>query len=84
MKTLACLLALLFVSTATAQQCSQCSAVDTCIREYMRAATKLRADHIKAMADQQKDVGQTGSINKDSFSIQSEVDKLKDCLGKIR
>jgi hypothetical protein len=71
-------------SPANAQQCPQCSAADMCIREYTRGATKLKADHIRAIAAQRKDVGQTAQADQTNFSVQPEIDKLKDCLGKIR
>jgi len=49
----------------------------------MRSATKIKADHIKAIAAQRKAGDQTGSIDQGP-SIQPDIDKLKDCLGKIR
>jgi hypothetical protein len=76
--------ALLIGSPANAQQCPQCSAAGACVREYTRGATKLKADHVKAIAAQRKDRGQTAQAPQDNFSIQPEIDKLKDCLGKIR
>jgi len=86
---------LLFASAAGAQQCPQCTSADACIREYKRATTKLQADYTKGLAEQRKGREQT---LRDNFSprtalanegnlggvIQTEIDKLKDCLGKIK
>ena len=49
----------------------------------MRSATKIKADHVKAIAAQRKAGDQTGSIDQGP-SVQPDIDKLKDCLGKIR
>ena len=89
-------LILLFSSYAAyAQQCQQCPLADACIKEYMRATTKIKADYKKGVAELHKgreqtmrqqfsprmalaDQGDLGAV------IQTEIDKLKDCLSKIR
>ena len=83
MRALLFLAALLISSSANAQQCPQCSAADACIREYTRSATKIKADHVRAIAAQRKAGDQTGPTDQ-SPSVQPDIDKLKDCLGKIR
>ena len=83
MRALFFLAAPLISSSANAQQCPQCSAADACIREYMRSATKIKADHVKAIAAQRKAGDQTGSVDQGP-SVQPDIDKLKDCLGRIR
>ena len=70
-------------AVANAQQCPQCSAADACIREYARDTTKLKADHIRAIAALRKGNGQITPASQGNFSGQKEIDKLKDCLGKI-
>jgi len=74
---------LLGSSVASADQCPQCSAADLCIREYTRDTTKLKADHIRAIAAQRKGAGQITPADQGNLSIQKEIDKLKDCLSKI-
>ena len=83
MRALFFLAALLIGSSANAQQCPQCSAADACIREYIRSAAKIKADHLRAIETQRKAGDQTGSIDQGP-SVQPDIDKLKDCLGKIR
>lgn len=89
------ILIVLFGSAANAQECPQCSAADTCIKDYTRAVAKIKADYKKGVADQRK--GREQSLG-DRFSprsavtdrnsleqaVQSEIDKLKECLGKVR
>jgi len=84
MRALFLLTALLISSAANAQQCSQCSAADACIREYTRGTIKLKADRVRAIAAQRKDGQQTMPADQGNLSVQPEIDKLKDCLGKIR
>src|SRR5262249_51664565 len=85
MKVFFYLMAFLLSSSVAnaADQCPQCSAADLCIREYTRDTTKLKADHIRAIAAQRKGAGQTTPADQGNLSIQKEIDKLKDCLGKI-
>jgi hypothetical protein len=75
---------LLTASVANAQQCSQCTAADLCIREYTRSITKLKADHVRAIAAQRKNGAQLSQADQGSYSVQTEIDNLKNCLGKIR
>jgi len=83
MRALLFLAALLISSSANAQQCPQCSAADACISDYTRGATKIKADHVRAIAAQRKAGDQTGPTDQGP-SVQPDIDKLKDCLGKIR
>ena len=57
---------------------------DACIREYLRDVSKLKVDHIKAIAAQRKDGQQTTPADQGTLSVQPDIDKLKDCLGKFR
>ena len=89
------ILIVLFGSAANAQECPHCSAADTCIKDYTRAVAKIKADYKKGVANQRK--GREQSLG-DRFSprsavtdrnsleqaVQSEIDKLKECLGKVR
>jgi hypothetical protein len=88
------IISVLLGSAADAQQCPQCAAADTCIKDYTRAVTKIKTDYKKGVADQRK--GREQSL-RDRFSprsavtdrdgleqaIRSEIEKLKDCLGKV-
>ncbi|MGB8604607.1 hypothetical protein [Bradyrhizobium sp.] len=84
MRALFFLVTFLIGSAANAQQCPQCLAADACIREYLRDVSKLKVDHIKAIAAQRKDGQQTTPADQGTLSVQPDIDKLKDCLGKIR
>ena len=82
-------------SAANAQQCPQCGAADTCIKDYTRAVTKIKSDYRKGTADLRKGREQSlrdrfsprsAVTDKDSLdqAIRSAIEKLKDCLGKVR
>jgi hypothetical protein len=84
MKALFFLTALLIGSSANAQQCQQCSAADVCIREYTHSIVKQRADRVRAVAAQVKEGQQTTRPDLGALNVQPDIDKLKDCIGKIR
>lgn len=86
---------LFFGATAYAQECRECVLADACIKEYTRTTTQLKRDYKKGTAELRKgreqtlreqfsprmalaDQGDLGTV------IASEIDKLRDCLGKIR
>jgi len=84
---------LVFGSAAYAQECPQCAAADVCIKDFTRAVAAIRSDYRKGVADQRK--GREQSL-RDRFSprsavtdrdnleqaVRSEIEHLKDCLGK--
>jgi len=90
------LMIMLFFSGAVyAQECRECVLADACIKEYARASAKIRADYRKGVGEVRKgreqtlreqfsprmtlaDQGDLGAV------IASEIDRLRDCLGKIR
>jgi hypothetical protein len=84
----------LFGSVAQAQQCVECSSADACIKEYTRATTKIKAEYKKGVADQRKGREQTlrehfsprATLADESLgqAIGPQIDKLKDCLSKVR
>lgn len=94
MRVLILLVIILFGSAANAQQCAECSSADACIKDYTRATTKIKAEYKKGIADQRKGREQTlrehfsprVTLAQESLgqAIGSQIDKLKDCLGKIR
>jgi hypothetical protein len=86
---------LFFGGGAYAQECKECVLADACMKEYTRATTQIKKDYKKGVAELRKGREQT---LRDQFSprmtlanqgnlgavIASEIDKLRDCLGKIR
>jgi hypothetical protein len=84
MRALFFLAALLISGSVNAQQCPQCSAADACIREYVRNVTKIKADSVReTSARRQAGDDQTYSIDR-APSVLPDIDKLIDCLGKVR
>ena len=95
MRSFILVISLILTGEAGAQQCSQCTAADACIRDYTRAVSKLKVDYRKGVAEQRKGREQSlrehfappvtlaneGSIGP---AVQLEVDRLKDCLAKIQ
>jgi hypothetical protein len=75
---------LLVSSAASAQQCAQCTAASGCIREFDRTITKLKADRVRLVAAQRTVGAQPSQTVQGALSVGQEIDKLKDCLGKIR
>ena len=82
----------LSASAANAQQCSRCLLADACIKQYSQVTAKIQKDYKKAVAEQRRGreqpLGQRFSEravvagNFDAL-IDSEIEKLKDCLTKI-
>ena len=86
---------LFFGTAAYAQDCRECVLADACIKEYTRATAQIKKDYKKGAAELRKGREQT---LREQFSprmtlanqgdlgtvIASEIDKLRDCLGKVR
>ena len=83
----------LSASSVNAQQCSKCLLADACIKQYSQVTAKIQKDYKKAVAEQRKGREQplaqrfseraVVAGNLDAM-IYSEIEKLKDCLSKIR
>jgi len=83
----------LSAGAANAQQCSKCLLADACIKQYSQVTAKIQKDYKKAVAEQRKGREQplaqrfseraVVAGNLDAM-IYSEIEKLKDCLSKIR
>ena len=83
----------LSASAVYAQQCSKCLLADACIKQYSQVTARIQKDYKKAAAEQRKGREQplaqrfseravvAGNLH---ALIYSEIEKLKDCLGKIR
>ncbi len=95
MKVLAATLALLASSAAAAQECQTCSLADACIKTYLKAtsdvqrATKLGIRDWKQNLDKKasSEFASKGTLALEDAmesQIRLELERLKDCLTKIR
>ncbi len=95
MKALAATLALLASSAAAAQECQTCSLTDACIKPYLKAtsvvqkATKLGIRDWKQNLDKKasSEFASKGTLALEDAmesQIRLELERLKDCLAKIR
>ena len=95
MKVFAATLALLMPSPATAQECKSCSDADACIQTYLKAATKAQRATKVAIRDWQQNLDKKTSAEFSSrgvaalqstmvSQVRSELDRLKECLAKIK
>ena len=92
---LAAALALLASSAASAQECPMCSAADACIKTYIKETSEAQRATKQAIRDWKQNLDRKASA--EFFSkgtralegamesqIRSDLDRLKECLGKIR
>jgi hypothetical protein len=95
MKILATTLALLFSSPAAAQDCKSCSEADACIQAYLKAASEAQRATKVAIRDWQQNLDKKTSAefssrgvaalqNAMASQVRSELDRLKECLAKIK
>ena len=95
MKVLAATLALLLSSPAVAQECKSCSEADTCIQTYLKAASEAQRATKVAIRDWQQNLDKRTSAEFSSrgaaalqdamiSQVRSELDRLKECLAKIK
>ncbi len=95
MKVHAAMLALLLSSPAAAQECKSCSEADACIQTYLKAASVAQRATKVAIRDWQKNLDKKASAEFSSrgmvalesalaSQVRSELDRLKDCLAKIK
>ena len=95
MRSLAVLTLFLCASAAQAQQCPECVSADTCIKDYARVTAQIKSDYKKGVAEQRKGREQTmrqqfapqatlASEGDLGAVIRVEIDKLKECLTRIR
>ena len=96
MRALAATLALL-VSTAAAaaQECQMCSMADACMTAFAKATAEAQRATKVAIRDWQQNLDKKTSAEFSSrgmaalqsvmlSQVRSELDRLKDCLGKIK
>jgi hypothetical protein len=95
MKVLAATLALLLSSPAAAQECKSCSEADVCIQTYVKATSEAQRATKVAIRDWQQNLDKKTSAEFSSRGIaalqnvmlsqvRSELDRLKECLAKIK
>jgi len=83
----------LSTGAAHAQQCPQCLSADACIKQYRQATAKIQKDLKKGVSEQRRGREQplrqrfsepeVVAGNFDAL-ISSEIERLKDCLAKVR
>ena len=95
MKALATTIALLLSSPAAAQECQTCSSADACIQPYLKAVTQAQREIKQAIRDWRENLDRKASgelFSKGTAALQSameaqvrvELERLKECLAKIR
>jgi hypothetical protein len=92
---LATTLTLLVSSAATAQECLTCSTADACIATYAKAASLAQKATKQAIRDWKQNLDRKASAelaSKGTLALQnamesqvhSELERLNECLAKIR
>jgi len=95
MKVLAAILALLLSGPAAAQDCQICSTADSCIQAYVKATAEAQRETKQAIRDWRQNLDRKASgelFNKGAAALQgamesqirSELDRLKECLAKVK
>ena len=95
MKALAATLALMAASAAAAQECQTCSMADACIKTYLKATSDAQKATRQGIRDWKQNLDKKASAEFSSKGTQAlqdamesqvrlELDRLKDCLAKIR
>jgi hypothetical protein len=95
MKVRTALVALLLSSPAAAQECQTCSMADACVREFTKATSEAQRATKQAIRDWRQNLDRKASAELSSrgtlalqdameAQVRSELDRLKDCLAKIR
>jgi hypothetical protein len=95
MKVLAAILALLISGPAVAQDCQTCSMADACMKEYLKASSEAQRATKQAIRDWKQNLDKKASAELASrgtlalqdameAQVRTELERLKDCLAKIR
>ena len=95
MKVLTATLALLVSTAAAAQECQTCSMADACIKAHLKATSQAQSATKQAIRDWKQNLDRTASAELSSSGtlalqdametqVRSELDRLKECLAKIR
>ena len=95
MKVLTATLALLISSPAAAQECQTCSSADACIQTYLKAMSEAQREVKQAIREWKQNLDRKASgelLSKGTVALQgamesqirSELERLKECLAKIK
>jgi hypothetical protein len=95
MKVLFATLALVVSSAAAAQECQTCSTADACIKTYLKAASEAQTATKQAIRDWKQNLDRKASTEFSSrgtaalqatmeSQVRSELERLKECLAKIK
>src|SRR5260370_30047072 len=95
MRVLAATLTLLVSSAASAQECKTCSMADACIKTYLKAASEAQTSTKQAIRDWKQNLDRKASAELSSrgtaalqdameAQVPLELERLKECLAKIR
>ena len=95
MRVLAATLILLVSNAAAAQECKTCSMADACIKAYLKATSEAQSATKQAIRDWKQNLDRKASAELSSrgalalqdameTQVRSELDRLKECLAKIR
>jgi hypothetical protein len=95
MRVLAATLTLLVSSAAAAQDCQTCSITDSCIKAYLKATSEAQSATKQAIRDWKQNLDRKASAELSSRGIlalqntmetqvRSELERLKECLAKIK
>ena len=92
---LAATLILLVSSAAAAQECKTCAMADACIKAYLKATAETQSATKQAIRDWKQNLDRKASAELSSrgtlalqntmeTQVLSELERLKECLAKIR
>ena len=95
MKVLPATLILLVSTAAVAQECKTCSMADACLKQYLKAASEAQAATKQAIRDWKQNLDRKASAELSSrgtaalqdameAQVRLELERLKECLAKIR
>ena len=95
MRVLAATLIFLVSSAAAAQECQTCSMADACIKAYLKAASEAQSATKLAIRDWKQNLDRKASTefssrgtlalqNTMETQVRSELERLKECLAKIK
>jgi len=95
MKVLAATLTLLVSSAAPAQECKTCSMADACTKTYLKATSEAQTATKQAIRDWKQNLDRKASAELSSrgtvalqdameAQVRLELERLKECLAKIR
>ena len=87
--------ALLVLDRAAAQECQTCSSADICIQTYFKTVSQAQRDTKQAIRDWRENLDRKASgelFSKGTVALQGamesqvrlELERLKECLGKVK